>query len=141
VDGALAKARGEWVSADAEAAAAAIAPRPFEVGLFNGFRLRHVGAGGTAADQRFDVMRHAAPEIGAGATRRILVRIAPDVVRAASDAAGWTLDEDEPFWVRQAAFALARYVWDYADVPPDGLLLVTRASPDLLVSARNARRS
>jgi CheY-like chemotaxis protein len=135
VDGALMKRRAEWPVAAGEAVAAA-EPRPYEVGMFNGFRLRHASAGSTETEQRFDVFRH-----DAGATRRILVRFTQAVVAAAADTAERPLDEEQAFWVAQAALALVHYIWTHADVPPDGVLLVARASADLLEAARRARHA
>jgi DNA-binding response OmpR family regulator len=133
VDGALIKVRGEWPPAPA--VAATNVERPYEVGMFNGFRLRHVGAGATAAEQRFDVIGR-----DADTRRRVLVRFSPEVVGAATSAAGRPLDDEQDFWIRQAAFALTHYVWNHADAPPDGLLVVTRTSADLLEAARGATR-
>lgn len=133
VNGALLKVRGEWPPAR-EATAVSV-ERPYEVGMFNGFRLRHVGAGATATEQRFDVI---GPD--AGTSRRVLVQFAAAVVAAATQTAGRPLDGEQAFWIKQAALALTHYVWNHADVPPDRLLPIARTSADLLEAAHQAGR-
>jgi DNA-binding response OmpR family regulator len=131
VDGALVKARGEWPPAPAPSADAS--ERRYEVWMLNGFRVRHVADGADATEQHFEVGRGQA-DTG----RRIVVQFSRAVATAVEQEAGRSLAADRAFWIRQAAFALAHYVWNNADVPADGRLVVDRVSDDLLNAVRRA---
>jgi hypothetical protein len=120
------------------AAVSDIAPgakKPYEVWMFNGLRLRHVPAGDAIAVQRFEVRR------GDDATQGqpVVVEFTEDVTSAAAIEAGRSLDRDQAFWIRQAALALGQYVWNNAETPAEGRLLVTRMSHDLAAAARQKR--
>ena len=132
VEAALAKARGEW-RPEASTPADPAKERPFEVWVTNGFRLVHRADGASAAEQRFAVIRRE-PRF----EREITVRFTPDVVAGASEEAGRSLDNDRPFWRRQAGLALTHHVWSHADVPPDGQLIVGELTRDVLREARKA---
>lgn len=143
VEGALAKRSGASSAApvtvrtaadatggDAAAAAAPPIERPYEIGMFNGYRLRHVAPGDHPSEQRFDVIRR-----DTGVPRRVLVRFSPESIAAATHTAGHSLDDASQFWIQQAGFALTHYVWNHAAPPEDGLLLVVRPTADLLEAA------
>lgn len=132
VEAALLKSRGEWPSPPAPAAEAPAAGRPYEIGMFNGFRVRHASAGATASEQLFDVIRR-----DTTSAQRVVVQFAPEVLAAVAEAAGHPVDDVKAFWMQQAGLALARYVWDHAAAPPDGLLFVARPTTSLLEAARH----
>jgi CheY-like chemotaxis protein len=151
VDGALCKARGDAAlagphqaagaaagppssSPSAQAASAAPAKRPYEVWMFNGLRLRHVPSDDAVTVQRFDVRRGPAEQ-----GRPVVVEFTEGVAAAVADEAGRPLDDDRAFWIRQAALALGHYVWNKAEVPAEGRLLVDRVSHDLASAARQRR--
>lgn len=140
VDGALHKARGESAlpdRADRDAPAAPPAPaekRPYEVWMFNGLRLRHVLTHDAVTVQRFDVRRGNAEQ-----GEPVVVEFTEAVAAAVATEAGRPLDDDHAFWIRQAALALGQYVWNRAEAPADGHLLVSRLSHDLASAARQKR--
>jgi hypothetical protein len=84
--------------------------------------------------QRFDV-RHGNSEQG----QPVVVEFTEEVAAAAAIEASRPLDDDSAFWIRQAALALGQYVWNHAEGPADGRLLVTRMSHDLANAARQKR--
>jgi CheY-like chemotaxis protein len=131
VKAALGKARHEWPPAPA--APAVEGPRPFEVWTMNGFCAVHVADGEPPAEQHFDVVRRDPPF-----ERRVVVQFTPNVVAAASEEAGRLLDDDGAFWRRQAGLALTHYLWNNADAPPDGRLVVREPTRDVLAGARKA---
>ncbi len=133
VDAALAKVRGEWPVAPAATTPAA-SERPFEVWVTNGLRLVHRADGASATEQRFAVIRRE-PAF----EREVTIQFTPDVAAAASEEAGQSLDDDRPFWRRQAGFALTHYVWSHADVPAEGRLVVREVTRDVLKGARERR--
>ena len=132
VDAALAKARGEW-RRPSRPHRRSPATRPFEVWVTNGFRLVHRADGASATEQRFAVIRRE-PAF----EREVTIQFTPDVAAAASEEAGQSLDDDWPFWRRQAGFALTHYVWSHADVPAEGRLVVREVTRDVLREARKA---
>lgn len=138
VDGALHKARAEAGPAEPspspQAPAAASAPKPYEVWMFNGLRLRHVPTDDAATLQRFDVTRGNADQ---GHT--VVVEFTEAVAAAVAAEAGRPLDDDRGFWIRQAALALGQYVWNKAEAPAEGRLLVNRLTYDLASAARQKR--
>lgn len=146
VDGALVKARGQesavgpaGISAPASrtpgaTGAATGAKRPYEVWMFNGWRLRHVPAGDAVLVQRFDVRRGDSEQ-----EQTVVVEFTKEVAAAAAGEAGRRLDDDPAFWIRQAALALGQHVWNHAEGPAEGRLLVTRMSHDLVSAARQKR--
>lgn len=86
-----------------------------------------------------------------GATDLMRKPMTPDTLRAAvdgafteavaaraADEAGHPLDDDQAFWIRQAALALGQYMWTHAESPSGGRLLVSRA-PGALISAARQR--
>jgi DNA-binding response OmpR family regulator len=148
VDGALRKTRGEQSPAEPAGAptsaptsapapatdAAAGATRPYEVWMFNGLRLRHVPSGDAVTVQHFDV-RQGNSEQG----QAVVVEFTEEVAAAAAIEARRRLNDDSAFWIRQAALALGQYVWNHAEGPADGRLLVARMSNDLASAARQKR--
>jgi CheY-like chemotaxis protein len=137
VDGALHKARGDAPPSAAPTASAATAPaekRPYEVWMFNGLRLRHVPSSDAVTLQRFDVRRGNAEQ-----GEPVVVEFTESVAAAVAAEAGRPLDDDQAFWIRQAALALGQYVWNKAEAPADGHLLVNRLSHDLASAARQKR--
>jgi DNA-binding response OmpR family regulator len=140
VDGALVKARGALPPASSPEphppAAAREGQRPApreEVWLLNGFHITSVGAALSPTEHRFEVTRR-----GATPPRQVSVRFEPGVVARVSEEAERPLEGDERFWRRQAARALAHYVWEEADVPADGRLVVTQVTGEILKAAREA---
>lgn len=146
IDGALLKARGEEspaLPADRSApafrapgatAAAIGTKRPYEVWMFNGWRLRHVPASDPVTVQRFDVRRGDSEQ-----GQSVVVEFTKEVAAAAASEAGRPLDDDPAFWIRQAGLALAQHVWNHAESPADGRLLVTKMSHGLASAARQKR--
>jgi CheY-like chemotaxis protein len=138
VDGALHKARGDAVPAEPAGSlpptATVLEKRPYEVWMFNGWRLRHVPLDDAVTVQRFDVRRGESAE-----GQHVVVEFTEEVAAAAAEEAGGPLDHDQAFWIRQAALALGQYVWSKAEAPADGRLLVDRMSHDLASAARQKR--
>ena len=133
VEGALIKTRGAWPPTPKPSAR----PKEWrdEVWLLNGFLISSVGESLSPTEHRFEVNRR-----DSRAPREVSVRFEPNVVARVSEEAGRSLDQESTFWRRQAALALTHYVWAEADAPPDGRLVVSRVSPELLKAARQVSR-
>jgi hypothetical protein len=93
-----------------------------------------MAAGASALEQRFEVRRS-----DRGETRRVMVQFVPQVAEELTEEVGRPLDDDQAFWVRQAALALAGHVWNHADVPAGDRLVVDRLSDDVIKAARQQR--
>jgi len=149
VHGALLKTRGEQPPPELGAPTSTSAPesrppdatdraagttRPYEVWMFNGLRLRHAPSSDAATVQRF-VVRRGDAEQG----QAVVVEFTEEVAAAAAIEANRPLNDDSAFWIRQAALALGQYVWNHAEGPAGGRLLVTKMSHDLANAARQRR--
>ena len=84
--------------------------------------------------QRFEVRRGDSSE-----AQRVVVEFTAEIAAAVALEAGRGMDDDRAFWIRQAALVLGQHVWNHAEAPAAGRLLVTRLSQDMASAARQKR--
>jgi DNA-binding response OmpR family regulator len=133
VAAAVSKARGEWVPPPAPADATT--SHSYEVWVMNGFHVVDAGAGRSPTERRFNVIQGRD-----GSPRPVTVSFTTDVTAAASDYAERSLGEDSEFWMQQAGLALAQYVWNHAEAPADGRLVVESLTRDIRRDLDRARQ-